>query len=355
MREHSVRFVQVARHGAKEADGITILSDTRKPDTLYIKGDYKLSDELAASGVVPSYSGPHTCSVKSKAQTIETWLNNHYDNRAFGHAFGYNAEEPKRVEKSEAASRARNVAFGFNVEELGRVAKAQQYDHAQRYAFYPLVEWGWTRQYCLDYIKETLGVIWRKSACVYCPFAHNKQNLVQLQARHIAHPQQTAEALMLEHMSLALNPRGSLYRAETLKTMTVRAGNSAALQEFERMQESGSWAIYRVRRIYGAKAGSVEPKKGTVQRAVEKEQVFSTQVEALDALRAKAHRGKWPVDVANGLHYAYVEYRTDSYPSREEYYVVAPARVESKTRYGIDAFNAQWQPQQFGISFPAGA
>jgi hypothetical protein len=34
LREHSVRFVQVARHGAKEADGITILSGTRKPDTL---------------------------------------------------------------------------------------------------------------------------------------------------------------------------------------------------------------------------------------------------------------------------------------------------------------------------------
>jgi hypothetical protein len=34
LREHSVRFVQVARHGAKEADGITILSRTRKPDTL---------------------------------------------------------------------------------------------------------------------------------------------------------------------------------------------------------------------------------------------------------------------------------------------------------------------------------
>ena len=88
LREHSVRFVQVARHGAKEADGITILSGTRKPDTLYIKGDYKLSDELAASGVVPSYSGVHKCSLKAKAWVIETWLDNHYDNRAFGHAFG---------------------------------------------------------------------------------------------------------------------------------------------------------------------------------------------------------------------------------------------------------------------------
>jgi hypothetical protein len=79
---------------------------------------------------------------------------------------------------------------------------------------------------------------------------------------------------MLEHMSLALNPRGSLYRAETLMSMTTRADNSFALEEFERMRETGQWAIYRVRRIYGAKAGSTEPKKGTVQRAVEKGHVF---------------------------------------------------------------------------------
>jgi hypothetical protein len=84
LREHSVRFVQVGRHGAKEADGITILSDTRKPDTLYIKGDYKLSDELAASGVVPSCRA-HICSLKSKCVPIETWLDTHYDNRAFGY------------------------------------------------------------------------------------------------------------------------------------------------------------------------------------------------------------------------------------------------------------------------------
>ena len=55
MREYAVRYVQVARRGPKQADGITILSDTRSPEVLFIKGDYKLSDELGASGVVPSW------------------------------------------------------------------------------------------------------------------------------------------------------------------------------------------------------------------------------------------------------------------------------------------------------------
>jgi hypothetical protein len=50
-----------------------------------------------------------------------------------------------------------------------------------------------------------------------------------------------------------------------------------------------------------------------------------------------------------------VSKKAHSYPTREEYFVVAPARVESKTRYGIDKFNVQWQPRQLGISFAAGA
>ena len=285
------------------------------------------------------------------AAPIEAWLSQHYTDRTYGHAFGYNAEEPKRVAKSHAATLARNVAFGFNSEETGRIERATRYDDAGRIAFYPLMEWGWTRQDCLDYIKEKLGVVWQKSACVYCPFAHNKKNLVQLESRQVAHPQQTADALMLERMSLALNPRGSLYRSETLMSFTRRAENTVALEQFERVQHSGPWAIYRVRRIYGAKAGFPEPKKGTVQRAVEKQDVFSTETAALSALIDRAQRGRWDLVRANELQYAYVEYRTDSYPAREEYYVVAPARVETKARYGIDAFNPQWQPEQYGIAF----
>lgn len=355
-RRHQIRFVQVARRGAKEAAGITILSDTRYPETLHIKGDFKLSDELAASGVVPSFSGAHTCSLKSKAVPIETWLTTYYDQSTFGHAFGFSAEETKRVEKSEAAFSQRNVAFGFNTDELARVQRAKEYDHAGRRGFYPLVEWGWDRQACLDYIQTTLGVEWKKSACVYCPFAHNKKNLVQLQIRQLAHPEQTAEALMLEYMSLALNPRGSLYRSESLMTMTKRVRNSKALSLFEQMHQTDSWAIYRVRRLYAARASKddSEPiRKGTVQRAVEKEDVFTSQDEALRTLHLRAEKAGWDLFSEYDIQYAYVEYRKDGFPTREEFYVVAPARVETKTRYGVDKFNMQWEPQQFSIEFPA--
>jgi hypothetical protein len=49
-RAHNIRYVQVARHGHHEADGITVLSDTRQSQQLIIQGDYKLSDELRAAG-----------------------------------------------------------------------------------------------------------------------------------------------------------------------------------------------------------------------------------------------------------------------------------------------------------------
>lgn len=357
MRMHSVRYVQVARHGAKEADGITVLSDTRSPDKVYIDGDYKLSDELAASGVLPSFSGPHTCSQKSKAFVIEKWLSECYEKKSeYGHAFGYSADEPKRVAKSEEAFRVRNVAFGFSSDEMNRVKRAREYDTPQRHGFYPLVEWGWDRQKCVTYILETTGIIWRKSACYFCPFSNTKQNLMALQARHIEHPAQTADALMLERMSLSLNPRGQLYRSETLMAMTMRAGNAEALSLFRRALEANSWLIYRVRRIYGAKAGTENdetPKKGTVQRAVESMWRFATEQQAIGGLLERAEESGWEIETRHGITYAYVQRRGEGYPAREEYFVAAPERVKDKTRYGIDYFNAQWSPEQYALGFSA--
>ena len=39
LRRYGIRFVQLARHGHLEADGITVLSDTRQPTTVYLDGD----------------------------------------------------------------------------------------------------------------------------------------------------------------------------------------------------------------------------------------------------------------------------------------------------------------------------
>jgi hypothetical protein len=119
MREYGIRFVQVARHGHLEADGITILEDSRTPQRVYLEGDYRLSDELRSNGTVPQFGGEHRCSMKFKAFVIETWMKANLDG-SIRHAFGYNVDEPLRIEKCQAAT-ANRVAFGFNNEEQARI------------------------------------------------------------------------------------------------------------------------------------------------------------------------------------------------------------------------------------------
>ena len=74
MRALGIRYVQVARHGHFEADGITVLDDSRTPARVFLEGDYKLSDELKANGTVPQYGGVHRCALKFKAWVIGQWL-----------------------------------------------------------------------------------------------------------------------------------------------------------------------------------------------------------------------------------------------------------------------------------------
>ena len=57
MRSHSIRFVQVARAGHREADGIVVLDDSTSPMKVHLAGAYKLSDELRRNGTVPQYAG----------------------------------------------------------------------------------------------------------------------------------------------------------------------------------------------------------------------------------------------------------------------------------------------------------
>ncbi len=350
LRKHQIRYVQVARAGHLESDGITVLSDTREPEALWIQGSYKLSDELRSAGTVPQYGGvSHACSLKFKAWVIETWISLNLPHPV-RHAFGYNADEEKRAAKSDAATLKR-VAFGFNADEQKRIVRASTYDSASRQTFYPLLEWGWSRQDCIDYLQQCFGVIWRKSACVACPFNALKEDAVQRQREH---PDQVADAMMLEHLSLSLNPRGTLYRNQSLLQITSQSGNIAAVESFHRMLRDAEWAVYRVRRIYqAAKDASGKPRpdtKGVAYRAVEKiteKSSQSTAHERLMALSAPTHEAV----EARGITYLYARRCGPTYPTREEFLVALPAFVATKARYGLEWFEEKWEASQ-GCLFP---
>lgn len=380
LREHHIRFVQVARHGPIEADGITVLSDSHAPQKVYIDGDYKLSDELRINGTVVQVGGVHHCAQKFKGFVIERWLSQNLIT-PLAHAIGYNNDETGRIATSEFAFQSRDratqarVAFGFNSDEVGRIDRANEYDGIRnapspepapttaiafgfnseeetriernreystftRLAFYPLLDWGWNRQQCLDYIQETLGVTWRKSACIFCPFACNRQNKPELLARHAEHPNEVADAMLLERTALSLNPRATMYISTSLLKLTTDAGNTAAVTAFEKQLAAQDWALYRVRRIYHASKKDPS-KKGITNRAVERLSIAEAGPTNL-LLDQIAEQFQAPIEEHRGIPYVYLERRGAEYPAREEYYSIAPAVVPTKARNGIPRFDAKW-------------
>ena len=230
----------------------------------------------------------------------------------------------------------------------------RRYDSPLRQSFYPLVEWGWTRDACIDYLFRVVGILWHKSACVQCPFNALKDDAL---LRHQQHPEQVDEAMLLEYVSLALNPRGTLYRNQSLIEITDASGNRLATESYEQKLDETSWAVYRVRRLYHAakaKDGSpLENKKGTAIRAVER------LTEEIDRTEALAHLQTLitPTDevvMLRHIGYVYRQRCATRYPTREEFLVAAPAVVEAKARYGLEWFEDQWNRRQQEL-FPLAA
>lgn len=348
LRAHRVRFVEVARRGHLEKEGIVVLSDSRTPTCMHMDGAYKLSDELRAAGTVPQFGGEHRCSLKFKAFVIETWLRDRFQVPA-KHAFGYSLDEPKRVAKSEQAM-ADRVAFGFSSEEPGRAHRASSYDRPNRTGFYPLIEWGWTRQMCLDYLSSRFGILWEKSACVYCPFNQLGPDALR---RHKRHPVQVAQALQLELVSLTLNPRGALYKKKSLQEYTDQNDDREAMGIFQDQLSAQPWRIYRVRRIYNAKKDTdgqqLSAQKGQALRAVEHHSEEVSMYEAKQLLEEKATRIGAALEVRRGISYLYRCRAGAEYPTREEYFVAGPAVVEVKARYGLEWFEEQWESRQSSL------
>lgn len=334
MREHDIRYVQVARAGHLESDGIVVLDDTSEPRTIYLNGAYKLSDELRAAGTLPQYAGEHRCALKFKSWTIQKWIEQELAGEPYRHAIGYNAEERKRIEKSERAFAEREpvrVAFGFNVDESDRINKARTYDNPSRYGWYPVAEeLGWNRDNCQRYLKEITGETFERSACIYCPFNALKKDGI---ARLKRHPEKVAAALLLEYQSLCLNPRGTLYRKRTLLSIIITDQHTETLRCFRARLEEAEYALFRVRRIYGA--------PGRADRAVERLETGS-RGEMIN--RFEQITPSLDVRIEHDIHYGYErERRPDRYPAHEEFFVVGLAVVESKTRYGFDWFEAKWR------------
>lgn len=304
MRRHQVRYVQVARRGNLAESGYVVLDDTREPKWFFRKGAYKLSDELLAAGTVPSVAS-RQCSCKSKGRPIDAWV---ADNIAgyYRHVIGFNSEEVKRVDRDQC------------------------YGGDNRNAEYPLVEWGWPRSRCEAFLKMAFGVDWAKSACVQCPFARGKSEVLDRFARF---PLEATEALFIEHMSLALNPAMTLYSDRSLRSLLEKDGRHAtALTLHAKRVEESDWNVYRVRRIYHAK-GRADRSVAHMLRGVKKQ----TAVAYLEDQSAAV--GIQPEYLSYSWRAKIRERAPNVYPSQDEMWVAAPMEVEEKEKKG---FKTKW-------------
>lgn len=115
--------------------------------------------------------------------------------------------------------------------------------------------------------------------------------------------------MRIEHLSLALNPRGTVYKGRSLIQITIEAGNDAAVEVYRKGIESEEWALYRVRRIYSA--------KGKADRAVEKLHVFESPAETRMALKTISARSGVAVEELRGIPYVWHERRSETdFPTR---------------------------------------
>jgi len=304
LREHGIRYVQVARKGPslKEGEVYVVLSDTDEPTEVLLEGQYTLSDELTSAGTVPQFTvGNRRCSIKFKGVVLDAWIHDSFPGTEYKHIIGFNADELKRVERDKSfATDYRNVS-------------------------YPLVDWGWGREKCEQYIEEVLGVAWKKSCCSFCPFSNGKGEILD---RYQDHPEAAAEAMLLERVSTALNPRMTLYPKKSVETCVRDDGNEDAVGNLEEVLAEEEWAVYRVRRIYWKK-----------QRADRKvEGLHRGDREEIEARLAEmaAESGQPVTEVARSNRIYLAERQEDVYPTIEDMLVAAPGLVKDKAKKSFD-------------------
>lgn len=325
LRERRIRFVEVARNGPRESDGITVLQDTREPWRLHLDGVYRLSDEHHDSGTMPQASGHHTCAQKSKGVPLDTWRAQNIGDGLFYHMIGYNVLEQSRMAKDSG------YAMG-----------------GRRMSRYLIAGWKMTRDDCVDYLTEKIeklygivGLVWPKSCCRECPYISRvgwEEQLTRFKER----PAEAVRHIVDEYCCLALNPRSGLYGVG--KSMGSRLAADGAREVLDLAQARMAvmpWAVYRVRRrMTGPAKGTRSVRRVAVGPATKMRELLHGMARVTDvALSVNevipgAPKRGGDLDTHERL---WVHRRAEGvYPTAEEFYVVAPAQPVDKEPANFD-------------------
>lgn len=140
-----------------------------------------LEDECLRSKTLPAIAyGYKRCSLKHKISVADKFCNNNVLCRKMW-------KQGNRVDKY----------IGYDAGERRRVEHAAPIDAVdKKYSnHYPLMEWGWTREKCIEVIESEGLPKPGKSSCFFCP-SMKKQ---EIQALYLNHPDLFKRAVALEH------------------------------------------------------------------------------------------------------------------------------------------------------------
>lgn len=175
----------------------------------------------------------------------------------------------------------------------------------------------------------------------FCPFALcNKEGLRRTLDRYAEDPASGVEALVLEYLAVALNPRQGLANGVRLAAlMAADPRQRDGLRLFEERLAAMGWRLYEVRR---ARRG---PRCGARSlRAVASGDRAAMEVLLHRLAQAARERGAaWEGSGHGGISRLWIRRRGDGYPHAEHYLVAAPAGAADKTGPG---FAAAWQAAQ---------
>ncbi|MFF1276961.1 hypothetical protein ACFVZC_26660 [Streptomyces marokkonensis] len=118
--------------------------------------------------------------MRAEGEVGDRWLVQVMGGRPFRQIMGFNADEPGRHFGDAAASKLPG-----------------------RTGIYPLIDWGWHRRQCEDYLLERFGVHWPKSYCTFCCFPVSMGALPARLERMRSHPDIAGEVLRLEYTAMS--------------------------------------------------------------------------------------------------------------------------------------------------------
>lgn len=348
LRSLGVRVIEVGKAGPLKEDGYLLLSDTTRPYALHVRSTelHSLGENMERSGWVPRLNRPHICAQRWKGEVLDALVHDllrtmrlamvslglllviERDRFAPGLLLGYLLflfEEPLQV----------GPYLMYNADEFKRKQASDDYGCAGDSYVYPMIDDGWSRDDCIEFLYQLFRVLWHKSCCDHCPF----QNKANRRKHYAADPIGAARAMWREYIALGFNLRMRLFDTESVRSVCEEIGQVEAIALFEAQRDAAPFALFRVRRIY-RKVGNSKSSRIDASRNVE---VIGkgSQSEMLSLLQETAETRS--LEVVHDSHWrAYSHLRDEGvYPGVEGFWVVAPAITQPKC--ARKNFNEEWR------------